>query len=53
MTRFGMKKDEMEKIAQLMKECIADNKSVKEEVNRFRRDYQEVKYSFDDKEGTK
>jgi glycine hydroxymethyltransferase len=53
MTRFGMKKDEMEKIAQLMKECIADNKSVKEEVNRFRRDYQDVKYSFDDKEGTK
>ncbi len=53
MTRFGMKKDEMEKIAQLMKECIADNKSVKEEVNRFRRDYQDVKYSFDDKESTK
>jgi len=53
MTRFGMKKDEMEKIAQLMKECIADNKSVKEEVNRFRRDYQDVKYSFDDKEDTK
>ena len=53
MTRFGMKKDEMEKIAQLMKECIADNKSVKEEVSRFRRDYQDVKYSFDDKEGTK
>ena len=53
MTRFGMKKDEMEKIAQLMKECIADNKSVKEEVSRFRRDYQDVKYSFDDKEDTK
>ena len=53
MTRFGMKKDEMEKIAKLMKECVADNKSVKEEVNRFRLDYQDVKYSFDDKEDTK
>jgi glycine hydroxymethyltransferase len=49
MTRFGMKKDEMGKIAELIKECIIDNKSVKEEVNRFRRDYQAVKYSYDNK----
>ena len=47
MTRCGMKKDEMTKIAALMKECIIDKKSVKDEVNRFRGDYQEIKYSFD------
>jgi glycine hydroxymethyltransferase len=47
MTRCGMKKDEMIKIAALMKECIIDKKSVKDEVNRFRGDYQEIKYSFD------
>ena len=47
MTRCGMKKDEMIKIAALMKECIVDKKSVKDEVNRFRGDYQEIKYSFD------
>ena len=47
MTRCGMKKDEMIKIAALIKECIVDKKSVKDEVNRFRRDYQEIKYSFD------
>ncbi|MCX5896546.1 MAG: aminotransferase class I/II-fold pyridoxal phosphate-dependent enzyme, partial [Proteobacteria bacterium] len=47
MTRFGMKKDEMEKIAELMKECVVDHKSVKEEVDRFRRNYQDIKYSYD------
>ena len=51
MTRFGMKKDEMEKIAELMKECVVDHKSVKEEVDRFRRNYQDVKYSYDDTVG--
>jgi len=48
MTRFGMGKDEMIRIAELMKECIIDKKNVKEEINRFRQAYQEVKYSFDD-----
>jgi glycine/serine hydroxymethyltransferase len=48
MTRFGMGKEEMRRIAGLMKECIIDKKNVKEEVNRFRQAYQEVKYSFDD-----
>jgi glycine hydroxymethyltransferase len=50
MTRFGMKTDEMERIAELIKECVIDNKPVKKEVNRFRADYQKVKFSFDDKE---
>jgi len=48
MTRFGMGKEEMRRIAELIKECIIDKKNVKEEVNRFRQAYQEVKYSFDD-----
>ena len=48
MTRFGMGEDEMVRIAELIKECLIDNKSVKEEVNRFRSEYQEVKYSYDE-----
>ena len=47
MTRFGMGEDEMVRIAELIKECLIDRKSVKEEVNRFRSEYQEVKYSYD------
>jgi glycine hydroxymethyltransferase len=47
MTRFGMGAEEMGKIAELMKECVVDNKSVKEEVNRFRGQFQEVNYSYD------
>ena len=47
MTRFGMGMAEMERIAELMKECIMDRKPVKEEVNRFRSEYQRVKYSYD------
>jgi len=47
MTRFGMGEDEMVRIAELIKECLIDRKPVKEEVNRFRSEYQEVKYSYD------
>jgi glycine hydroxymethyltransferase len=47
MTRFGMGKEEMRRIAELIKECVVDKKKVKEEVNRFRSAFQEVKYSFD------
>jgi len=47
MTRFGMGKEEMRRIAELIKECMVDKKKVKEEVNRFRSAFQEVKYSFD------
>jgi glycine hydroxymethyltransferase len=48
MTRFGMGEEEMARIAELIKECIVEKRSVKEEVNRFRSEYQEVKYSFDE-----
>lgn len=42
-----MRAEEMGKIAELMKECIVEKKSVKEEVNRFRANYQGIKYSYD------
>ena len=48
MTRFGMGVQEMERIAELIKECIIDNKPVKEEVNRFRSQYRKVHYSYDE-----
>ena len=35
------------KIAELMKECIVEKKTVKEEVNQFRANYQGIKYSYD------
>ena len=47
MTRYGMNEPEMEKIAELMKEVVIEKKSVKEEVNKLRDGYQDVKYSFD------
>ncbi len=48
MTRFGMGEQEMGRIAELIKECVIEKKPVKDEVNRFRSEYQEVKYSFDE-----
>jgi glycine hydroxymethyltransferase len=48
MTRFGMQEAEMLRIAELIKACIIDKKPVKEEVNRFRSEYQRVKYSYDE-----
>jgi glycine hydroxymethyltransferase len=50
MTRYGMNEPEMEKIAELMKEVVIEKKSVKEEVNKLRDGYQDVKYSFDSTE---
>lgn len=47
MTRFGMKEPEMEYIATLIKECVMDKKEVKEEVNKFRKKFQDIHYSFD------
>jgi len=38
----------MKHLARLVKECIVDKKPVKEEVNRFRSEYQRVKYSYDE-----
>jgi len=47
MTHWGMKEAEMAEIARFFKECLIDGKSVKEELNKFRRRFVEVKYSFD------
>ena len=47
MTRLGMGEQEMGRIAELIKECIIDKKTVKDEVNRFRMNFQEIKYSYD------
>ncbi|MCP4630329.1 MAG: serine hydroxymethyltransferase [bacterium] len=47
MTRVGMGEQEMGRIAELIKECIIDKKIVKEEVNRFRSQFQAVHYSYD------
>jgi glycine hydroxymethyltransferase len=53
MTRVGMKESEMKYIAELFKKVVIDKKdpeSVKKEVTEFRKDYQKVLYSFDQKE---
>jgi hypothetical protein len=47
MTRFGMAEAEMVRIAELMHACIVDRKDVKEEVNRFRAEFGEVRYCYD------
>ncbi len=47
MTRFGMKKKEMEIIAELFKKCLIDGKYVGEEVKEFRAQFQRIHYSFD------
>ncbi len=48
MTRVGMKEEEMDNIAAFIKECIMQGQEVREEVNRFRKDYTEVCFSFDE-----
>lgn len=49
MTRVGMQEAEMERIAELMQECVMNSKPVKDEVHAFRDAYQTVQYSYDDK----
>ena len=48
MTRVGMKEDEMDRIAVFIEECIKQGQEVREEVNRFRKDYTDVRFSFDE-----
>jgi glycine hydroxymethyltransferase len=48
MTRVGMKEDEMDRIAHLIKECIVHGKEVRGEANRLRGEFPSVKYSFDE-----
>ena len=51
MTRMGMKEPEMEEIARLFKGCLIDGKPVKEEVNRLRARFLQVRFSFDEPAG--
>ena len=47
MTRFGMKEEEMERIAKFMKETILDKEeieTIKNKVIDFRKDFQEIEY---------
>ncbi|MFV2041188.1 MAG: serine hydroxymethyltransferase, partial [Candidatus Hydrothermarchaeales archaeon] len=46
LTRLGMCEGEMEVIAEFIKSVVIDNKSVKQEVIDFRRDFTTLKYSF-------
>ena len=48
MTRFGMKEPEMQYIADLLHDCLAQGKSVLEEVKKFRGKFQTIHYSFDE-----
>jgi hypothetical protein len=42
-----MNEPEMDEIARLLKACVIDGTTVKDEVNRFRLRFQDVHYSFD------
>jgi len=48
MTRFGLGAEEMQQIAELIKQCVIDRKSVKKEVNQLRSRFQHVDYSYDE-----
>jgi len=48
MTRFGMKEEEMDVIADLFKRCLLEGKYIGDDVIDFRKGYQTVHYSFDE-----
>ena len=53
-TRLGMKKNEMEEIASFIKQVVIDKKDPKKilsKVKAFRKNYQKVKFCFDNKLG--
>ena len=53
-TRLGMKKNEMEEIASLIKQVVIEKKDPKKilvKVKAFRKNYQKVKFCFDNKLG--
>ena len=47
MTRVGIRKPEMQRIAELFNCCLMNKKLVGDEVNEFRAKLQNVDYSFD------
>ena len=46
MTRFGMGPKDFHQLAQLMRDVVMDDKSVKEEVSRLRKQFLEMEYCF-------
>jgi aminomethyltransferase len=50
MTRFGMEEADFQELAQLIRDVVMDDKSVKEEVTSFRKRFLEMKYCFSGKE---
>ena len=50
MTRFGFGKEEFEKLAELMAECILRNQDVSGDVEALRAGYTEMRYCFQDAE---
>ena len=46
MTRFGMLPEHFQTLAQLMHDVIIENKDVKKEVAKFRKQFLEMKYCF-------
>jgi glycine hydroxymethyltransferase len=53
MTRFGLGAEEMQQVAELIKRCIIDKQSIKDEVNEFRSHFQQVHYSYDGRQDKK
>jgi glycine hydroxymethyltransferase len=51
MTHVGMKEPEMEEIARLFKACLIDGKPAKEEINRLKARFLEIRFSFDAPDG--
>jgi len=49
MTRYGMKEEDMQKVAELIRDIIIDNKDVKNKVIEFRNNFKELNYIFDHK----
>ena len=47
MTRFGMKEDDMARIADFFKSCLMDGRFIAKEVAAFRSEFVHVHYSFD------
>ncbi|MEW6669062.1 MAG: serine hydroxymethyltransferase [Thermodesulfobacteriota bacterium] len=52
MTRVGMKEPEMKQIAVFFRQCMQEGRYVGDEVTDFRSQFQDVLYSFDDRDGS-
>lgn len=48
MTRFGFRKQEFARLAELMADCILHNRTIRDEVAAFRSEYRTMHYCFDE-----